>query len=118
MDYLDEDSVARVLSNLVDRTSSGQTVWETANQDFEFVTSGKKFVYFIASGDKDDLPPYVFEIWNGNPLQVNSGAAKLQSVQTGEFSAHNETLAELYATVKRKVLRTDVVAGEILSDFD
>lgn len=118
MDYLDEDAVTRVLSTLLERTSDGRSVWERADQDYEFITFGNQFVYFIASRDKDDFPPFAFEVWNGNPLVVGSGSDKLQTVETTEFSPHNDKLADLYVSAKKRALRTDVVAREILSDFD
>lgn len=120
MEYLDDSQVGQLLEMLLTRTANGIGSWEPAGHDFEFKTAGKSFFYFIASGDKDDLPPFVFEIWRGDPTEpfASSSAEKLQTVQTTEFSTHNEELRSLYFAAKKAGLNTEGVAAEILSDFD
>lgn len=122
MEYLDEDGVSRLLGTLMKRTQTGESRWSDAGHEFEFKTSGKKYMYFIASGDKDDLAPYIFQIWRGDPTDDSSPTQHeselLQDVQTSEFSKNNDALRDLYKAAKRVGLNTEEIAAEILADFD
>lgn len=121
MDYLGRSALLGLLQDLRQRTAARTLPWVQGDNEFEFVTHGKKFVYTISSADKDDYSPYRFRILKGDPSAakglVNSSTV-LQEVVTRTNSPVNDDLQSLYRTVKRTTLSIDEVASEILSDFD
>lgn len=121
MDYLDPAGVQALLERLIVRTLSGESIWEPAGHEYEFKTRGKKYVYFIASGDRDDLAPHLLEVWTGDPTGEPlfvTDAVKLQTVVTLQGASHNALLRQLYDEAKRRALDIETVAAEILADFD
>ena len=121
MEYLGEEDVRVLLANLVQRTTDRSSLWMKVDDEYTFQTAGKKFTYRISSVDNDDLAPFIFEIWNGDPGEgpwdTNPGS-KLQSVLSSEYSQNNDLLMRLYEKVKKIYMNADSVAAEILSDFD
>ncbi len=121
MEYLTDQQLGVLLSNLIQGTRSGKINWTTqSTTDFSFQTYGKEYGYVVWSLDQDDEPPFVFNInekvtgWSVSDLTMGKRLQTLFSSNSPDFAI---PLEELYFLAKGNALDIEGVARKILDDF-
>lgn len=127
MDALNEDQIGSVIANLRDLTESSILEWNAPNSDvgpaFSFSSIVDKHGYVIESTDQDDQAPfrlgiYLFDVPNRNPIR-QTRPFLIQEVKSDDLDySLSEPLRELYESVKRRTMRLENVASEILGGLE
>ena len=113
LEYFGEEQIRDLVTRLTRVTITGQLQWaQNDNSDFSFVTSLPTSIITLTSRDRDDLAPHILAVFTHEPKL-------LQEIDSSHLNAPlADDIADLYLLIKRKTLKLDAVARQILDDLD
>jgi hypothetical protein len=113
----DDDQIAALVSKLLNLSLEGKIAWRAQEENqYQFQTNVGRTYFSISSRDSDDLAPHTLGIFRA---ESDGEMTRLQEEFSNNLSASVASeLADLYALVKRRVLKLDTLAEEILGSLD
>jgi hypothetical protein len=113
------------LTKLLELTKADRVPWVEDEQmrQFSFYAILGTTTVWIYSGDGDDLHPYILTIDPYSPDTDIRSVTEIVEITSGSGGTEddtglNELLAELYLTVKRKVLNIDHLHQRLFGDLE
>lgn len=116
-EYFTQDQTETLVARLIDLTKSGRLTWRPPKEwqpddpVYRFFCNLDKYGFAIESKDSDDHAPHLLKVVE----TTNKKVRELQDIDSTYLSPDlGEALEDLYITVKRITLKTDVIASEVL----
>lgn len=116
MEYLDSPAQAQLVERLLRGTIKGRYEWrQIGDSEYDFILSADRFGFVVRSSDRDDFAPHeldIFALQGEKPRKLQVIATDSQNPDISEY------LAEIYAAVKRRVLRLDHMVDDLFGALD